>query len=416
MKKLTAVVLVLLLLFSVPLADAYLGAVISLATVLRVGAIYIAQVWRNEAVRSVVKSVLGHIVAGTLAYLAYDRGTSAPPAERYINVDLAGVKSTVAAMAVTATTPSWSSSVPVVLRSGSQCSNGGMYNYWDWTGSPTGYTMCCTTGASLWYSAVPVNNNYVVCSSGIVVTMNSDCHVCTASDKTAFSANTQANTVMDDATKSAAVANAIGVAVQGGGTLAASPATGAVVVPLGGDVAETSSYAESNSFVTAARSSGGSSGSAGPTATEIGTAVGTAVNTNLTAIKTSTDGVKTSVDGVKTSTDGVKAAVDAINEKVGVNPGSLTAPTYDNTYTNPTENSISDRIGSFISSNPIIGAISGSHLSLSGAVCSASVGSAFEKPLTLDFCWMETYLTMFGNVMVIFAGLTAAFIIFRRGD
>lgn len=368
-----SVVLILLLLFSVPLADAYLGAIISLATVLRVGAIYIAQLWRSPQVRSTVASVLAHVFAGTLAYLAYDRGADKPSQERYVIVSLAGVKSKLAGY-----------------------KDSGFY-------PPDTYGNCgyneikIETGCAVYSRAVSYNSSSCSLSYGSWTYMGINCgatlegyntsaclacysHVNSASSCTS---DGRAQKTLEDPVKGNEVLTALGTDIQAGGSFSSTVPSGASVVNMGGDVYETNNYGDANGFISA-----GSTGSGGSLDTG---------------------------EGI-TKQEVQDAVSGALTEKLGTNPGGITSPSYDNSYENPTENNISSRITSFISSNPIISAINGSHLSLSGATCTATVGSTFDKPLTLDFCWMASYLTMFGNVMVIFAGLAAAFIIFRRGD
>lgn len=95
-------------------------------------------------------------------------------------------------------------------------------------------------------------------------------------------------------------------------------------------------------------------------------------------------------------------------------PPFPSAPTYDTSMDTPAKKSWPSLITSFMSSNPIVSAINGSHMELSGAQCSFTVGSAFGKPLSMNWCWMTSYLDSFGTLALTFASLTAVWIIFRR--
>lgn len=445
------VVIILLCFIFVNTADAILWL---LAGVVRAGVVRAAAFISTPIGQSVVRSAVNHVLVGGAAYLYLNRGDSVPPAEKYIQVSLTSTKTAVQTMKdegkiLASSTPSggWSYSYSLY-------DTGVAPERDTWIKPVADGSLACrhvrviTNGqeTSLYwdggYTYGPEHYSHENVQNGTF----SSALPCDASEKTVWVGSDSqkdiaAAAVMADSHMRGEAVAAIGEDLIRSAFLVSAPVAGEPVIDIGADgsTKEFASDAPESDITSWINNTNiATSGmSAGATAADIGAAVGSAVNSTITtvktsvdavktstdavktstdAVKTSVDGVKTSVDGVKASTDGVKASVDAVNTKLGTNPGNATAPSYDSDYTNPTENNISDRLGSFISSNPIIGAISGSHLSLSGAVCSATVGAAFGKPLTLNFCWMESYLIMFGNVMVIFAGLTAAFIIFRRGD
>lgn len=479
-----------------------------LAGVIRAGAVAVSAFVSTPIGQSVVRSAINHVmVLGGLAYWYFDRGSTVPPAERYIQVELTNTKAAVqnlnasgeifpgvppggsagfylssctqkviysetgkcTAPSLPNPSPGSNSSKTSVSAPASPCGGFSVYQNMEYTWpilyqfSPynietswaaahylnegnsfpasQGWYVCGWAYGGYFPSMGQHKGTYSLCRGEIPVSCHWECAQqerdgqCSAvgSPTSGYNtgvacaspspATTCASLVSEEDIDEAVgyiftnddlkkyMQDAIGKDMMAGGSLVSTPIAGEPITVIGSggtskEWASGTSEQEMSAWVNNSPSTGSSPSAS---ASDIGSAVGTALGTPL-------NDLKASVNGVKASTDGVKASVDAINEKVGESPGSASVPSYDSDYTNPTENNISNRITSFVSSNPIIGAISGSHLSLSGAVCSASVGSAFEKPLTLDFCWMEQYLVMFGNVLVIFAGLTAAFIIFRRGD
>lgn len=442
-KKFLACVVLLCFVF-VSTADALLWF---LAGVIRAGVVAVSTFISTPMGQSIVRSAVNHaMVLGGLAYLYYDRGAAVPSGERYIQVSLTNTK---AAVQELHNQGSIFSGVPAYPPPAGGCTAPHLSNPMPGSnvsktsisapsspcgGSPIGENIEFTWPilyqgppydvVTSWASAHFLNeNNSYPASQGWYVCgwyyqgyqVNNGQHkgtyyLCKGDPPplvpiSGADIDNAVNHIFTNDDLKGYVQDAVGRDIQAGGTLVASPVAGEPVITVGeGGTSKEwpsgTSEQEIESWFNNAPS-GGSSPSA--SASDIGSAVGSAVNPAL--------------NDLKVSTNAVKASVDAVNEKVGNNPGSASVPSYDSDYTNPVENNISDRIGSFIGSNPIIGAINGSHLSLSGAVCSVSNGSSvFGKPLTLDFCWMESYLKMFGNVMVIFAGLTAAFIIFRRGD
>lgn len=416
------VCVVLLCFIFVSTADALLWF---LAGVIRAGVVAVSTFVSTPMGQAVVRSAVNHAIVGGAAYWYFNRGDSVPPAEKYIQVTLTDTKAEVQAMKNEGKIFSSGFATSIPFK--------GYITLWDGV-NPGKYEIRTNPSGSLFCLPCPENYpdlTHTCFGSGGFYSYS--CYestwdwrasaltyggVCTAAQKAVYPSDPATLTVetekiFTNSDLKTRIQAALGRDIQRGGALVEAPVPGEPITVVGENGTSKewpSGYSEQDVAAWLGNTpTAFDTAPASVTATDIGTAVGTAVNTNLTNIKTS-------VDGVKTSADGVKASVDAVNAKLGTNPGNLSSPSYDNSYTNPTENSIGDRIGSFISSNPIIGAINGSHLSLSGAVCSATVGASFGKPLTLNFCWMESYLILFGNVMVIFAGLTAAFIIFRRGD
>lgn len=395
------VCVVLLCFVFVSTADAILWF---LAGAIRAGVIAVSAFVSTPIGQSIVRSAVNHVIIGGVAYWYLDRGSAVPASEKYVQVTLTDTKAEAQKLKDEGKIFSDPDSGQWAVAVYSLAPPGGPYPgcstlYW---GYEMGKKWCYSINNTGTYTSVaplgPVIGGYPNCEYDMAGFTSP--RVCATLDRSGI----ESQKIFDDPAMKTRVQDALGRDIQRGGTLVATPVSGEPITVVGADGASKewpSGYSEQD-VASWLNSTPSTASSPSASASDIGSAVGSAVNPTLGILKTSVDGVKTSVD--------------AIDTKLGTNPGNTTAPSYDSDYTNPTENSIADRLGSFISSNPIIGAISGSHLSLSGAVCSASVGSAFEKPLTLDFCWMESYLIMFGNVMVIFSGLTAAFIIFRRGD
>lgn len=395
-----------------------------LAGAIRAGAIAIAAFVSTPFGQTIVRSVINHVIVGGLAYWYFDRGPGAPSAERYVEVGLTNTTAEIQVMKnegkiLSQNSPpeGWATSLGVTgwqpAGSGCDCDlwpNGqGPFPCWvervvvgggmaslknKWSGEfvtfaastsyPTfGYIGCTTYGGGQWQGY--------------------DLYLSTSEEKSTYGQSTIARdiaaaAIMADDGMKARIQDALGADMQRGGTLVSTPVANEPIMVVGVDGVSKefpSGYSESDvSAYLGSTPSPAVGGSAGGMGTG-GTGIGDIINSGL---------------------NGVKGSVDAINSKLGDNPGNVTAPIYNGDYTNPTENSISDRITSFIGSNPIISAIKGSSIQLNGGSCSVSGSSIFGKNLNLNFCWAEQYLSLFGNIMVIFSGLTAAFIIFKRGD
>lgn len=108
---------------------------------------------------------------------------------------------------------------------------------------------------------------------------------------------------------------------------------------------------------------------------------------------------------------GVKQAVKEALEETGSTTAVPSAPSYDATVETPEENDIVALVTGFLSSNPLIGIITGTRIEASAGSCSMSV-SIWNRNIVFDFCPYQSFVQALGLLVLGAAGLYSVLIAF----